>query len=361
MENESIDNRLRCLRCGNKWVAQVADPKYCPKCKSPYWNTEPGARRHSQQSAQKKFLYTFGVASKKLAIVISRSKADHINVDCCVGTYVKSIELSEDDFMDIINGTIVSDKIFQHPIGKFLNADHGDGNPTYGAIEVIDLFYNLGKAIQEQNPKGIGDIMQHLVVVKKYPTAMDVEFDNGTVFRLRKEDFKMPKNFQIWAMMNMHWITNFTELEWQQIVTQFASKNNSTTQHVDPLAPPVIDRLIGMIQESTPFNDFCPKVARLVIEGGSLGLFVLKDHKLYFTPSVLQQIKREQRITMREIRQILGQYLNGVNPEQIKIPVEGKPNKYKTYEFWSVNFPLLKEIRPTLGDIDTIKCEDVVE
>ena len=339
------------------WIGQIDDPKYCPKCKSPYWNTEASARRHSQN----KFQYIFGSAPKKLAITITKNKEDHINAKCCVGTYAKSIELSEDDFMDIINGTVVSDRVFQHPIGKFLNADHGEGNPTYGAIEVIDLFYDLGKTIQEQNPKGIEDIMQHLVVVKKYPTAMDVEFDNGAVFRLRKEDFKSPKNFQIWAMLTMQWITDFSEHEWQQIVTQFAADRNSTTQHVDPLAPPVVDRLIGMIQESTPYNDFCPKVARLVIEGGSLGLFVLKDHKLYFTPAVLQQIKREQRITMREIRQILGQYLNGVNPEQIRIPVEGKPNKYKTYEFWSINFPLLQEIRPTLGDIDTIKCEDEVE
>lgn len=31
----------RCERCGHEWVprdATVAEPRVCPKCKSPYWN-----------------------------------------------------------------------------------------------------------------------------------------------------------------------------------------------------------------------------------------------------------------------------------------------------------------------------------
>jgi len=27
-----------CRRCGNKWIIRVQTPKYCPRCKSPYWN-----------------------------------------------------------------------------------------------------------------------------------------------------------------------------------------------------------------------------------------------------------------------------------------------------------------------------------
>jgi predicted Zn-ribbon and HTH transcriptional regulator len=31
----------RCERCGHEWVprAKGEEPKVCPKCKSPYWNT----------------------------------------------------------------------------------------------------------------------------------------------------------------------------------------------------------------------------------------------------------------------------------------------------------------------------------
>jgi predicted Zn-ribbon and HTH transcriptional regulator len=31
----------RCDRCGHEWLPRdkSADPKVCPKCKSPYWNT----------------------------------------------------------------------------------------------------------------------------------------------------------------------------------------------------------------------------------------------------------------------------------------------------------------------------------
>lgn len=28
-----------CLRCNHKWGSILTDPKVCPKCKSPYWNT----------------------------------------------------------------------------------------------------------------------------------------------------------------------------------------------------------------------------------------------------------------------------------------------------------------------------------
>jgi hypothetical protein len=32
---------FRCERCGHEWVPRDSgqDPKVCPKCKSPYWNT----------------------------------------------------------------------------------------------------------------------------------------------------------------------------------------------------------------------------------------------------------------------------------------------------------------------------------
>ena len=31
-----------CYRCGHKWIPRettTEEPKECPKCKSPYWNT----------------------------------------------------------------------------------------------------------------------------------------------------------------------------------------------------------------------------------------------------------------------------------------------------------------------------------
>ena len=33
----------RCERCGHEWVPRETEhePKVCPKCKSPYWNTPP--------------------------------------------------------------------------------------------------------------------------------------------------------------------------------------------------------------------------------------------------------------------------------------------------------------------------------
>jgi predicted Zn-ribbon and HTH transcriptional regulator len=32
---------FRCERCGHEWVPRdiEQEPKVCPKCKSPYWNT----------------------------------------------------------------------------------------------------------------------------------------------------------------------------------------------------------------------------------------------------------------------------------------------------------------------------------
>lgn len=30
---------LNCNRCKHEWATRnIKDPKYCPKCKSPYWN-----------------------------------------------------------------------------------------------------------------------------------------------------------------------------------------------------------------------------------------------------------------------------------------------------------------------------------
>jgi len=29
-----------CIRCSHTWESRVENPKVCPKCKSPYWNTK---------------------------------------------------------------------------------------------------------------------------------------------------------------------------------------------------------------------------------------------------------------------------------------------------------------------------------
>lgn len=41
----------RCERCGHEWVPRDKDhePKVCPSCKSPYWNTP---RRPPKEAAQ---------------------------------------------------------------------------------------------------------------------------------------------------------------------------------------------------------------------------------------------------------------------------------------------------------------------
>lgn len=31
--------RLACKRCEHGWIARILNPKVCPRCKSPYWNT----------------------------------------------------------------------------------------------------------------------------------------------------------------------------------------------------------------------------------------------------------------------------------------------------------------------------------
>ena len=34
-------SKVSCKRCGHKWVARIKRPVQCPKCKSPYWDSEP--------------------------------------------------------------------------------------------------------------------------------------------------------------------------------------------------------------------------------------------------------------------------------------------------------------------------------
>jgi len=30
--------RLKCKRCGHRWVPRIPNPAVCPKCHSPHWN-----------------------------------------------------------------------------------------------------------------------------------------------------------------------------------------------------------------------------------------------------------------------------------------------------------------------------------
>jgi len=38
IEGEAGLKKERCLRCGYRWVARVADIKTCPRCRSPYFD-----------------------------------------------------------------------------------------------------------------------------------------------------------------------------------------------------------------------------------------------------------------------------------------------------------------------------------
>jgi len=40
----------RCLRCDNEWNSRSANPGYCPKCNSPYWNKK--RQRASKQDVE---------------------------------------------------------------------------------------------------------------------------------------------------------------------------------------------------------------------------------------------------------------------------------------------------------------------
>jgi len=35
-----IPDLQRCKRCGHKWTSRVSRPVRCPKCQSPYWNSD---------------------------------------------------------------------------------------------------------------------------------------------------------------------------------------------------------------------------------------------------------------------------------------------------------------------------------
>ena len=40
-DNITDDNMLRivqCNRCQHKWATKLEEPRFCPRCKSPYWN-----------------------------------------------------------------------------------------------------------------------------------------------------------------------------------------------------------------------------------------------------------------------------------------------------------------------------------
>jgi predicted Zn-ribbon and HTH transcriptional regulator len=45
MGKKKLDG-YQCDRCGHEWLPRekAVDPKVCPKCKSPYWNTPRKAK-----------------------------------------------------------------------------------------------------------------------------------------------------------------------------------------------------------------------------------------------------------------------------------------------------------------------------
>lgn len=44
IQKDSDFDSFKCMRCGNEWLPRVRDPRYCPACKSPSWNSAPVSR-----------------------------------------------------------------------------------------------------------------------------------------------------------------------------------------------------------------------------------------------------------------------------------------------------------------------------
>ena len=40
MKSKIIIQKCKCLRCNSEWIPRKEEIKFCPKCKSPYWDME---------------------------------------------------------------------------------------------------------------------------------------------------------------------------------------------------------------------------------------------------------------------------------------------------------------------------------
>ena len=66
---------FRCERCGHKWVKRGdEDPKVCPKCKSPYWDTPKG----DKSSKNKKTSIIVGPTSNKQGDLPPQLPTDYV-------------------------------------------------------------------------------------------------------------------------------------------------------------------------------------------------------------------------------------------------------------------------------------------
>ena len=352
-EIEETREYLVCKRCGYKWFPNVKNPVRCAKCNSPFWNMD-------RVRSSKRKIYVWGVASKHLSLSIElppKWPQEFATVSAINGFYRETFELSPDEFQQIVDG-LPQEQIANHPIGKCFLDYKGEGVALANEKEAEEYFISIGKAIQGQMPQTPEQILSHLTRVKVYGiTGMDVFFGD-TPFRLRKEDFKSPKNFQIWAMMEKQWVTNLTEGEWQQLITQFSASYNAVSEDMDPLAPPVLEKLLNMLESSPPYDDFCEAVADSLDIGGSTGPFVVKDNLVYFPTSIMQQLRKELRISLREIRQLLEPYLAFQDSQVHYVQTKKVARGFKSYRFWVLTFPKLIAVKPALADIELLKCED---
>ena len=58
-------HKLRCERCGHKWIPRKEEVRICPKCKSPYWNRKRKALKDLEKSKKKGGEKDHGLRKKK--------------------------------------------------------------------------------------------------------------------------------------------------------------------------------------------------------------------------------------------------------------------------------------------------------
>lgn len=49
--------KLKCVKCGYKWIPTREDVKICPRCKSIYWHDKKGGYKTKKWNKHKKALF----------------------------------------------------------------------------------------------------------------------------------------------------------------------------------------------------------------------------------------------------------------------------------------------------------------
>jgi hypothetical protein len=194
----------------------------------------------------------------------------------------------------------------------------------------------------------------------KDSNSLDIFFGDEK-FHVEDKAFIDPTKFIIWYMSTFHDILDIDKDDWESFVVTVM--RNAEKKRIDPVSPPLVDAILGMLKISRIYPEFCPEVEKIIVSAGSQPFFVHQKEEeddgtvknIFWLPqSAVEFYGKREKIPRGEISRLIQPIVYHPSPIAKRV---GK----QVHKWWLLDFDKMYLFDSSISQVfegRIMKCEE---